>query len=104
MPRILNFGVKVMLACQTPDEIRYPIFGSPKLDGIRATVVNGIVMSRTMKPIPNNYIQDLFGHDAMNGLDGELIVGDPSASDVFHRTSSGVMSIEGEPDVTLWIF
>lgn len=102
--RILNFNVKVMLACQTPDVIRYPVFASAKLDGIRATIVNGVVKSRTMKAIPNNHIQDLFGHDSLNGIDGELIVGDPGAPDVFHKTSSGVMSIEGEPDVTFWIF
>jgi DNA ligase-1 len=37
-------------------------------------------------------------------LDGELVVGDPTAKDVFQATSSGVMSIEGRPEVTFFVF
>jgi DNA ligase-1 len=44
----------------------------------------------------------LFGH--LHGADGELIVGDVTAHDVFQKTTSGVMSKEGEPDVTLYVF
>ena len=40
----------------------------------------------------------------MDGVDGELIVGNPTAHDVFQKTTSGVMSKYGEPDVTLYAF
>lgn len=77
---------------------------SPKLDGIRCTVFEGKVYSRTKKLIPNKYVQHLFGHEDYNHMDGELIVGPDNAPDVYRRTNSGVMSIDGEPEVTFHTF
>jgi DNA ligase-1 len=77
---------------------------SMKLDGIRATVHNGRLMSRTLKPIPNKHIQQLLGKPELEGLDGELIVGAPRGEGVFARTSSGVMSHDGEPDFEYHVF
>lgn len=82
----------------------FPLLVSPKLDGIRCLIVNGVVLSRSLKPIPNKYVQQLFGHKKFNGLDGELIVGRDTDSQVFQATTSGVMSIEGEPDVRFHVF
>ena len=75
---------------------------SPKLDGIRAIVRDGVVMSRNLKPIPNAHVQKLFGH--LENYDGELIVGDPRAKTVYHDTYSGVMSSDGEPNVRFFAF
>jgi DNA ligase-1 len=83
-------------------KLEYPVYASRKLDGIRAIVYNDTVYSRNGKPIPNKHVQALFGK--LNGSDGELIVGDPTAKDVFQKTTSGVMSVEGEPDVFLYEF
>ena len=80
------------------------MFASPKLDGIRAVVLNGQLVSRTLKPIRNRYIQSLLGRPEYEGLDGELVVGDPFGEGVFARTSSGVMSEFGQPDFTYHIF
>lgn len=77
---------------------------SPKLDGIRCLGVNGVAMSRSMKPIPNRYVQSLFANGQFDGFDGELIVGDPTSPDAYRKTSSAVMSIEGQPDVTYYVF
>ena len=47
-----------MLAAKAdPDKISYPVLAQPKLDGIRAAVVGGMLLSRTLKPIPNREIQ-----------------------------------------------
>lgn len=86
------------------DRLSLPLLGSPKLDGIRAIVLDGVVVSRNLKPIPNRHVQAIFGKAHLNGLDGELIVGNPTAKDAFRQTSSGVMSIEGEPDVVFHVF
>lgn len=96
---------KPMLAA-TADlaKLRLPLGGSPKLDGIRAIVRDGVVVSRNLKPIPNRRVQAIFGKAFLNGLDGELIVGSPTAKDAFRTTSSGVMSIEGEPDAMFHVF
>lgn len=83
-------------------QLRYPLLGSPKLDGIRALVKDGVLYSRKIKPIPNNHCQRLFSW--LEGVDGELIVGDPSAPNCYNTTQSGVMSREGFPGVTFHIF
>lgn len=95
--------IKPMLAVEVDfNKLRYPIFTQPKLDGIRVIIKDGVVYSRSLKAIPNKHVQSLFGH--LHGADGELIVGDVTAHDVFQKTTSGVMSKEGEPDVTLYVF
>lgn len=97
--------MKPMLAVSTDYEsIPFPVLASPKLDGVRALIIDGVVMSRSLKPIPNQYVQRLFGRKVFNGFDGELVVGDPTDPDCFRRTSSGVMTIEGAPAVTFHVF
>jgi DNA ligase-1 len=86
------------------DKLTYPLYVSPKLDGIRAVIVDGVVMSNSMKPIRNEYVQECFGREELNCLDGELIVGKPWAEDVYLKTNSGVMSKEGKPDVMFYVF
>lgn len=96
--------MKPMLAAPAGELIRLPALLSPKLDGIRCLVTNGVAVGRSLKPIPNKHVQRVFGRSELNGLDGELIVGEPTAKEVFQVTSSGVMSIEGEPTVRFWVF
>ena len=99
---------KPMLACAPkfgPDGnpiVSYPLYVQPKLDGIRASVVNGKLLTRTLKQVPNRAIYEALSDPAYEGLDGELIVGDPTADDCYRRTSSFVMSESktGEP----WCF
>lgn len=87
------------------EKIKFPMFASPKLDGIRAVVLNGKLLSRSLKPIPNNFTRSIFeSSDWYEGLDGELIVGSPTDPKCFNKTTSGVMSEEGEPDVHYYVF
>lgn len=84
---------KPLLAGKSPDDIStlaYPVLVSPKLDGIRCTVLDGVATSRTGKPIPNPVIQEFFSSGLYDGLDGELIVGEHDEG-VFKRTTSFVM-------------
>lgn len=97
--------MKPMLAATTDGKnLRYPLLASPKLDGIRALVIGGVVMSRSMKPIPNLWAQKCFGRPEFNNLDGELIVGDPVDKLVFNTTSSAMMTIKGSPQVVFHLF
>jgi DNA ligase-1 len=72
--------------------LKYPVLASPKLDGIRATVQNGKLLSRSLKPIPNLEMQKLWGRKELEGLDGEIIVGSPFGEGVFDRTRRVVMA------------
>jgi DNA ligase-1 len=97
--------MKPMLAAQADlTKLRYPVLVSPKLDGVRCLIMDGVAMSRNLKPIPNMFAQKLFGRPELNGLDGELIVGEDCGPGVFQRTSSGVMSEDGEPPVWFHVF
>lgn len=86
------------------DKLTYPIIVQPKIDGIRCVILEGKVLSRTLKPIPNDYIR---GHlncmwENLNKpylIDGELTVGQ-----TFQSCSSGIMSKEGVPDYEYHIF
>lgn len=97
-----------MLAAKSTDSdlqrLNYPILVSPKIDGIRGVVVNGQLMSRSMKPIRNTHTQQLFGRPEFEGFDGELVVGNPWDKSLMQQTSSGVMSISGSPDVQFYVF
>ena len=97
--------VKPLLSCEVSlDKINFPVYVSTKFDGIRALVIDSVVYSRSLKPIRNKHVQKLFGKPEYEGFDGELVVGDIYAKDVFQKTTSGVMSEDGEPDVTFHVF
>jgi DNA ligase-1 len=97
--------IKPLLSCEVPlDKVKFPIYVSTKFDGVRALVIDSVVYSRSLKPIRNKHVQKLFGKPEYNGFDGELIVGDIYAKDVFQKTTSGVMSEDGTPDVTFHVF
>lgn len=90
---------KPMLAvdCGDVTALRFPLLASPKLDGVRAVKSHEALLSRTLKPIPNRHVQALY--DGLpDGLDGELIAGDPTAPDVYRKTVSMVMSDDAPVD------
>jgi DNA ligase-1 len=78
--------------------ITYPVLVSPKIDGIRCLMGPDGPISRTLKKIPNLYIQQYL-KKCPPGLDGELVVGT-----TFQQSTSGIMSFEGQPDFTYWVF
>lgn len=84
--------------------VRYPLLASPKLDGIRAAVVGGRLLSRTLKEIPNRHIQQLLAKPELHGFDGELVVGDPWSKTCYLDTVSGVMSHDKTPDFRFYAF
>lgn len=98
--------MKPVLAYTVEDTstLKYPLFASVKLDGIRCLVIDSVAYSRNMKPIKNEYVQKCIGKPEYNGLDGELIVGDIFAKDCYRQTNSGVMSKDGEPDFGFYVF
>lgn len=94
-----------MLAANYADgDNRWPRMASPKLDGIRALVIDGRLLSRNFKPIPNRYVYRRYSLAELNGLDGELIFGKPTSPSCYRDTMSAVMSDEGEPDVFFHVF
>lgn len=98
--------IKPMLAAAADfSKLQYPLFASPKLDGIRCLVINGVAKTRALKDIPNKALSSLLSLPEFDGLDGELIVGDPTADDVYNKTVSVVMSHDKPAtDVDFYVF
>lgn len=91
-----------MLAGKAPEDLStlvYPVYASPKLDGIRCIInEDGVAVSRKLKPIPNEYVRSCL--DGLPcGLDGELMV-----DGGFNSVQSAIMSRDGTPDFTFWVF
>jgi DNA ligase-1 len=79
--------------------IKYPCIASAKIDGIRFLKVSGRGLTRSFKPIKNNYIRTLLERICPDGIDGEL-----TAGSTFQACTSAIMSSDGEPDFKLWTF
>lgn len=82
-----------------PSKAKFPYIATPKIDGIRFLMVDGVAVSRTFKPIRNTHIQNLLQQYLPDGIDGELTSGD-----TFQSSTSAVMTIENTPDFKVWIF
>lgn len=86
MPRTIN-DFRTMLAGKVDDvrKIRFPVLASPKLDGVRVHVINGVAVSRNLIAFKHPGIQRVFGQKRFNGLDGEFIAGDPLDPHAFRK-------------------
>ena len=89
----------LLAATFDPDKAKFPYLATPKIDGIRFLMVDGKAVSRSFKPIRNKYIQGILSETLPDGIDGELTVGTN-----FQDSSSGIMSVNGEPDFHVWMF
>jgi len=86
------------------DELKFPLMCSPKYDGIRCIISGKTAYSRTWKPIPSTQVQEAFANDDCEGLDGELIDGNPTDFGVYNRTQSIVMSKDKIGDINFYAF
>jgi len=84
--------------------IPFPVYGTPKFDGIRCCIQNGKALTYNLKPIPNRHVRGLLESTKnIEGMDGELIV-THTVQDYFNNTQSGIMSRDGKPDFKFYIF
>jgi len=99
--------MKPMLAADITDDLeklRFPVYATPKLDGVRALIFPDGVRSRSLKLIPHAITQGAFREPELVGLDGELIVGSPTAPDVYRRTQSVVATKDSPEIARLFVF
>lgn len=98
------------VSVETLKNMTYPIACSAKLDGIRGVKMPQGVMSASLKPLGNKFMQKCLDDPALNGLDGELVVGLPHKDlslpddDVFNRTTGNIRRSTGEPDFKFYVF
>lgn len=95
--------MKPMLASVVDwSKVEYPLIVQPKLDGVACVVKDGEVLGRSLKPIPNEHVQNMFS--SLEGVHGELVVGSPTDDQAFQNTSGAVRRGDGKPDVKLYVF
>lgn len=105
--------MRLMRACEATRSqlasLNYPVYASPKIDGIRFVHRKKSLQSRTLKDLPNLELQQRFGNiPILNNLEGEITIGNPMDAHVFRKTSSYVMSKHAKEDmidlVSLFVF
>ena len=71
-------------------KLTYPILAMPKIDGVRGLHLYGkpSLTGRSLKPFGNKLVPLVFPN--LEGIDGELTYGDPTASDLCRNTTSVV--------------
>lgn len=88
MSRIIRPMLAIAYGADTKKNVTnlvFPLMASPKIDGFRALVADGVVQSRSGKPIPNRIVQEMYGSCVFEGCDGELAVGPTNAPDLMQR-------------------
>lgn len=83
--------------------MRYPLLGSPKIDGIRGVVRGNQVTSRSGDPIRSYQVQEEIGGN-LSYTDGELIIGNVTDFGVYNRTQSHVMAYDKPGDLWYYVF
>ena len=96
------FMITIPLLAATLEDLstlKFPVLATPKLDGIRVLKINGQAVTRKFKPIPNVHIRELLEKHLPDGVDGEVMT-----SGTFNDIQSKVMSFDGEPEFSFYVF
>lgn len=76
------------------DKLSFPLLATPKIDGVRALIVNGKLVSRSFRPIPNVAVRRVLEKVLPEGADGEISCGS------LYDTTSVVMSEYSASSIT----
>jgi len=87
-----------------PEKVRFPIYGSVKMDGWRAYNSSRVLFTRSNKPVPNTFTQLRLNLTQFHGLDGELCAGNPWDANLMQQSQSAFSSEDGEPSFTWEVF
>jgi DNA ligase 1 len=97
--------IRPLLGCDVDlSKIRYPVWASPKIDGIRGINRVGTLWSRKAIALPNRRMQQDLGHALLSDMDGELVHGKPNQPDTYQRSYSAVMSEDTTLPVDFYVF
>lgn len=88
------------------DSVPFPCALSFKIDGIRAMAYSDAAMSTSGKPLRNKQVQSYFHtvHHLIDGLDGEIIDGNPNDPNVMQAATTAAMNGDATTEFTYWVF
>ena len=86
--------------CESMESVRLPVLATPKLDGVRCLKINGQAVTRSLKPVPNEFIRRWVETHLPDGIDGEIVIrgGD------FTAAQKAVATRGAEPDFEFHAF
>lgn len=87
-------------------QVKFPVYASYKLDGVRCVNFDGVAYSNSLKLIPNKHVQEWAKKYTvlLDHLDGELCVGSVTEPGLLRRTTSVVMSHDKDTPFTFYVF
>lgn len=92
----------------SPDDFIYPVYATPKIDGVNALVLDSKLLGRSLKPFKNKQLNNLLSCTFLSGCCFEITVGSPEdrkKDDVCRKTTSYVNSFDKEAtEITISIF
>lgn len=86
---------------EDPSAIGYPVYATPKLDGIRVLKVDGKVVTRKFKPLPNVHTREFLEKYLPDGIDGEIMI---RGCNDFNTIQSQIMTFDGKPNFEYYAF
>lgn len=78
-----------------PDKLKFPLMAFPKIDGVRALVIDDKLVARSGKPFKNKLNSDYYSLAEFNGFDGEMVVDRVSGDGICNETTSALTTIKG---------
>ena len=97
---------KPHLACDADiSKVKYPCLVLPKIDGVRALVIDGVLVGRSLKKHKNKAISRVLSNHTLEGVDMEVISGsNPVADNICANTTSLMNTVNGSDNFTAYIF
>lgn len=91
------------------EEVQFPCWVQPKIDGVRAINTTGQLTGRSLDPFKGFGITDYFSASPFKGLDGEMILGDkPNCTERLCSATTGAMGrfkgVTEMADLHWWVF
>lgn len=85
--------MKPLLAATYDDNtiLSFPVFGTPKVDGIRAIVLEQGVVSRTLKPFNNQFLSEALKSILPIGSDGEIFLNTLRETNGFNSSKNSTL-------------
>lgn len=78
------------------DALVYPVWGQPKIDGVRALNLDGPLTGRSLKKFTGTGITTHFSREEYVGFDGEMVLGpDPCAPRLCSLTTGAMGAFKG---------
>lgn len=83
------------------EDVKFPCMMQEKYNGVRFEKLNGMALTRTLKPIPNDYIRQAICDAPWDNVEGEILI---RYVTTVNEVTSAVMSQRGTPDFYLKAF